>query len=173
MKKYILCILCLLVQSTASAQSVTLDFSSGSFNSARSIYQEDGFIVKASHGFHRIPTGNLAWYEAGSFITIAAGNSGHFNLNSLTIVSPPFSGLTFESSKGGLLRIGSITGPLSFDGPAWNDITSVKISQTYSNNILNQIDNIVLTPVPEPASLLLMISGLAVIGFSGLRRRFS
>lgn len=142
--------------------ATTLNFSSGQYNQLNNLYSESGFTVQASHGFHTVNLGTLAWYEGDNTITIAS-DSDYFDLVQLTLANTAYSGMIFESSKGGSKSIGAISGIVNFTGDAWQSISYVKIRSLTGTDILNQVDNIVLTPVPEPAAFILMGLGLAAV----------
>lgn len=162
MKQILTMILLSLIPIKILATPITLDFSSGSYDVNNRKYLEDGFKVTANYGFHNIRLGTLAWYETSSTITVSLENGMLFDVKSLTVVNRPFLGLVFESSKGGTVSIGSITGPLDFSGEKWNSISSftIKAGSNYAD-ILNQVDNINLNlariKVVEPSTLLLLL----------------
>ncbi|MBT3031445.1 MAG: hypothetical protein N0E58_19880 [Candidatus Thiodiazotropha endolucinida] len=163
MKKIVICLILLMLQASGvCAATIYLDFSTGTYNGSNTLYEEDGFTVEASHGFHRIRLDTLAWYEGDNIITVSA-DSGLFDLNYLTIGNRAFAGLTFESSKGGSLSVGSISGLLSFPGEEWNSIDYFTVTTQTHFDILNQLDNISVTTVPLPPSLLLFFSALMLL----------
>lgn len=62
-----------------------------------------------------------------------------------------------------------LTAPLSFTG-----LTSLTLTMTgYSSSAYAAIDNLVLTPVPEPETYALFLAGLGLIGVVARRRRAS
>jgi len=166
MKKVLICLfLAMVFYFQTYAAAITLDFSSGAYNGSNTVYNEDGFRVEASHGFNSIHLGTLAWYEGDNVITISSGGN-LFNLDHLTIVDSAFAGLTFKSSNGGLISVGSISGPLDFQGEKWDSISYFTITTITHFDILNEIDNVALTTVtaiPEPMSALLFLSGLVLL----------
>lgn len=159
-RKKICGIAALLLQSVSTAD--TLDFSSGQYNPSNTVYAESGFTVQASHGFHNVRLGTLAWYEGDNTITITS-DGGDFDLTQLTLANTAYAGMRFESSKGGSKVIGGISGVLDFSGESWQSVSYVKIRTVTAMDVLNQIDNMVVTPVPESASSLLMSLGLVAI----------
>ena len=147
---------------SGAGHATTLNFSSGQYNAANSVYTESGFTVQASHGFHTVHLGTLAWYEGDNTITITSADSA-FDLHQLTLVNTAYAGMIFESSKGGSKSIGGISGLVSFSGDEWQSLSYLKIRTITGGDILNQIDNIVLSPVPEPGALTLMGIGVAAM----------
>ncbi|MCU7839791.1 MAG: hypothetical protein KZQ94_10495 [Candidatus Thiodiazotropha sp. (ex Troendleina suluensis)] len=163
MKNTVMTIMLFLLQvSGVYAATIHLDFSTGIYNGSNTIYEEDGFTVEASHGFHSVRLNTLAWYEADNIINISSGGD-LFDLEYLTIANRAFAGLLFESSKGGSFTVGSISGLLTFPGEEWNAIEYFTVSTQLDFDILNQLDNISITTVPLPPSVLLMISGLLLL----------
>jgi hypothetical protein len=158
----ILLTLLLLLVPKAYSSTINLDFSTGTYNGSNYIYEEDGFDVAASHGFHSIRLNTLAWYEGDNVITISS-DGDLFDLNYLTIVNRAFAGLEFKSSKGGLISVGSIAGLLTFSGEEWDAIDYFTISSITHFDILNQIDNVSLTTVPSPPSALLFFTALFLL----------
>lgn len=144
------------------AATINLDFSTGIYNGSNTIYEEDGFTIEASHGFHSIRMNTLAWYESDNIITISSGGA-LFDLENLIIANRAFAGLLFESSKGGTISVGSISGLLVFPGGEWNAIEYFTVTTKSNFDITNQLDNISITTVPLPPSLLLMISALLLL----------
>jgi hypothetical protein len=145
-----------------SAHSTTLNFSSGQYNQANDKYIESGFIVEASHGFNSINLNNLAWYEGDNIIRITS-QSGLFDIHQLNIVSPAYAGLVLESSKGGYQSFGSISGLINFSGDEWQSVSLIEIRTITKTDILTQLDNIVLSTIPEPNS-----GALSLLGFLAL-----
>lgn len=163
MKKFLLMLIVLLLLGGQSyAALITLDFTSGAYDADNALYTQDGFTVAASHGFHSVPLGTLAWYEGDNILTVASGGS-LFDLDNLTVVNPSFAGLVFESSKGGYASFGLVSGPLTFAGDAWEGMAYFTITTLTHVDILNQIDNVNLSTVPLPSSLVLLLSAIAFL----------
>ena len=145
-----------------STHATTLNFSSGQYSQANTKYSESGFTVEASYGFHSINLNSLAWYEGDNIIKITS-DSGLFDLKELSIVSPAYAGLIFESSKGGYQSFGSISGLIKFSGEEWQSISEVRIRTLTKADILTQLDNIVVSAVPEPSSSIFSALGFAAL----------
>ena len=160
------------------AATVVIDFSSGIY-SARlgyvNVYKEDGFTIStlsSADSFSQVggnygPT--LAWYNHATVIDVNRGGA-LFSVNSIDFVVPAYAGMTFESSTGGVVTVGAITGTKLFPASGWSNIQSFTIRTTTATNILTQLDNLVVTtPVPLPPALLLLVSG--ILGLAGIQRR--
>ena len=160
------------------AATVAIDFSSGVY-SARlgyvNVYKEDGFTISTQSNvdsFSQVggnygPT--LAWYNHATVIDVNRGGA-LFSVNSIDFVVPAYAGVTFASSTGGVLTVGSITGTKLFPTSGWSNIQSFTITTTTATNILTQLDNLVVTtPVPLPPALILLASG--ILGLAGIQRR--
>ena len=160
-----------LAAKTAFAAPVTLDFSSGTF-SARpplsyvNMYQQDGFTVTTQSVWDEFSmTGGtygptLDWYNASTVIRFDRGG-GLFNLDSVDIPIPAYAGLVFESSTGAMISLGSGTGTRLFPDAGWSGINYFTVRKLTSVDILTEIDNVVVNPVPVPTALTLFLSGLA------------
>ncbi|MDO6685803.1 MULTISPECIES: hypothetical protein [unclassified Agarivorans] len=156
----------------AYAGTIRLDYSDDFYDSSSGSYFEDGFTTTATNGFHSVKMNDLAWYETDNLLSISSEGS-LFNLVYLRLPHRAFAGLTFESSKGGLLSVGSISGYVFFDGDDWQGIDSFTVRTSLSNfDILTRIESIVLdtTPVAEPSTLILFIFCCGVLVLSERRK---
>lgn len=152
------------------ATPVILDFSSGTYNFANNKYEEDGFIVSASRGFHSVMLNTLSWSGGDNVITLSRESGEVFDLVDLDITVRAFAGLVFESSKGAMVSVGSISGLFSFSGDQWRGIDFFTIKNSIDANILTQIDDIRLAEtrvIPAPPTIVL-ISLMALVW--GVRR---
>ena len=169
MKKLLLIsIVFLLLTSESYGAPVKLDFTSGIYNAANNLYEEDGFTVTASHGFHTVRLDTLAWYESDNIITVSS-DGGLFDLDNLRLANTAFAGLIFESSKGGYASFGSVSGLLSFYGDEWDGLEYFTVTTMIKFDILNQIDDVNLSTVPLPSSLFLLFS--SVVSLFLLKKR--
>ncbi|MBI5460704.1 MAG: hypothetical protein HY941_00775 [Gammaproteobacteria bacterium] len=180
---WFVCLCGLFVFGSAPAGAITLDFSSGVYNSTccgSNQYREDDFLVSAWPNFSKV-FGNygprLAWYDGWGTIRVEY-TLGAFDLNSVYVPVSPYAGLVFTSSTGAQISFGSGTGTLVFSGPQWTNIDYFTIRNMTGTNILTQLDNFVLTPqvqtvaTPVPPALALLASGMiALVGASSRARR--
>jgi len=164
----------LLPLTTVFASVVTLDFSSGTFSKQATwspginLYEQDGFNVKTANAqdTFSIPTFTaLNWYDGLTEIIVASG-IGTFDLNNLNVTTKAYAGLTFSSSKGDIVTVGSITGIVNFSGAGWENINYFKISKTQNFDIFSSIDNITLTTVAAPEAGTLVLLALGLFGLS-------
>lgn len=170
--KYAVMVL-ILISLNVVAEPIILDFSSGSFSENNRKYNKDGFVVEASHGFHSVNLGTLAWYETTNLITVSYGNE-LFSLESLDVVARAFAGLMFASSRGGSIRLGSGVGHFDFFGEDWTDIEYFTISTSLNTfDVLTQLDNIVVSPVSvsvsEPPTIAILVLALGLL--ANMRRK--
>jgi hypothetical protein len=148
--------LCLFVVHTNKSfgAGITLDFSSGHFTSQPPFsninrYEQDGFSVRTVDPSHEFSTTfgtygpTLAWYESETVIRVDAGGE-KFSLLSIEIVTPVYAGLIFQSSRGGKVSVGNITGELTFTGSGWTDIEYFTITTQLNFNVLAELDNMVI-----------------------------
>lgn len=173
---YILFLLAFISKPSAAA-TVTIDFESGAYSSRSgsvNVYKEDGFTVATrsplssfSQVFEKYGPA-LAWYEYATVIDVNRGGE-LFNVNGIDLAAPAFAGVTFESSTGGLLKLGSSSGTKIFPETGWTNLQSFTIRSSSSFDILTQLDNLVVTPVPLPPAALLLVSGLICLPALGRR----
>jgi len=166
-KLWLVLALTLLASADVLAGPIILDFSSGTYSSNRQIYTESSFDFVASHGFHSVDLGTLAWYETSNLITVSSAD-GLFSLEALDIVNPAYAGLVFTSSRGGQIGVGSGANDLSFSDENWMDIESFTISTRLTSfDILNQLDNISVSltsaSVSEPPTIFLLVLGILLL----------
>lgn len=99
---------------------------------------------------------------AGAYVTITKVGGGLFNLNSFNYVSS--AGTTVSASgKTSTFLAGTGVSNVNFLGVSSATFRS-------ANNSHNQIDNVTLTSVPEPASLALFAAGFGLLGAARRRK---
>lgn len=98
----------------------------------------------------------------GAYVTITKVDGGLFNLNSFNYFSG--GGITVSATgNSNAVLSGRGVANLNFLGVSSATFSSARISQ-------NQIDNVNLTSVPEPASLALFAAGFGLLGFARRRK---
>ncbi len=171
---FFMCSLFLGLPEAAQAAPITLDFSSGIYSAQPPFgyvnqYQQDGFTVATQSNLNQFSAINgsygptLAWYDYGTVIRFNAGGT-RFDLASVDIPVSAFAGLRFQSSTGAVVSVGSLTGTLAFANAGWTGIDYFTVQTVAGFNILTQIDNVVVQPVPLPGALGLLISGIVGMG---------
>lgn len=167
--------------SSASAQSIVLDFSSGDYVERppqynTNQYRQDGFAVETESTFHEFhetfgsygPT--LAWYEHDIVIRTSFGGE-KFKLESIDVAVPAYAGLEFMSSKGSVVSVGSVSGTIEFSGEGWSEIDFFTLHTTLDFDILTELDNFVVTPAStyvtptlNPWGVMAMLASLLGLG---------
>jgi hypothetical protein len=179
---------CAALLAAGAAHALVLDFSSGAFSaqSANGLvnrYAQDGFEVRTQSVAGAFEpafgsyAGQLRWnidsgFVSDNVIVIDRGGAS-FDLLSVQVVAA-FSGLQFQSSKGGVQTAGGANAALMFSGDPWRGVAFVTVSQVTSPRILNVLDDIAVqaAPIPEPGTAaLLLLGGAGVLAYGRRRRR--
>jgi hypothetical protein len=147
------------------------------------------FLTTASAAPTPLPTNSvLKTFNAGPDTYFAAANAAAGAGNSVVVASASnaaaYAGGTFGNNFGGKAKFtndSAIGGTLNFyelSGSSTNTIAASKLTtfagQTFSlgsNGTLTAVNPNLVAAVPEPGEWLLMLSGLALIGFIATRRK--
>ena len=151
-----------------------------------STYQENG-IQAVSHSSYacfkdmlwndynahigRTPTTPLYFHGADQYIEFSLVGGGTFNLNSLELVgndtNPRW---VFTSKTGGTERLIGTSTSLTvetFSGPDFTDISWFRVSTHWGS--ATELDNITVTAVPEPSTLIAGVLLCLPFGVTGMR----